>query len=127
MKLIFSEPVSIRTLTKFIAGGLKDRFNIIDSEKEALAEHPENKGNATARNTAKNYKIAITPGNSSISLPYQGIWYVLGGKALYLEGEPTAVLLQLPQNKSDSDINNFVGQGKIAQLKTIEHPIVTNN
>jgi len=106
------------------AGGMQDINNIPSSQLKAPAEYPLHKGNATKRNTAKNYQVKITPAPHSKTQAFNGTWYELGGIAIY-PPEPgymygKRVLLKLEQaNKNIFEPGDTV---EITVSTTVESP-----
>lgn len=96
--VVFSEPMLIDSQPNPLAGGMEDVNNVAGSELKAPAEYPRHHGHATARRSAQNYRIKITPGPYSHTQAFTGTWADLGGEALYHPGDSNKrmVLLKPP-------------------------------
>lgn len=100
--VVYNQPMLINAQPAPLAGGMEDINNVPGSEIEAPAEYPQHRGNATARKCAKNYRIKITPGPYSNTLPYDGDWSSLGGSAYYHPSDTSKrmVILRPPNKQS---------------------------
>lgn len=100
LRLSYSEPLWLSTRSRVVAGGMADFFNLPGAELQAPAEYPGNKGNATARNAAKNYRVLILRPTEVDFTVFSGTWYDLGGTVIYdpSDASHSRVLLQLPSD-----------------------------
>jgi len=89
LRIRFSEAMVFYTLSRVIAGGMRDRgVGVPESWREAPAGYPGHKGHATSRQAARNYTVQITPAGYSFP-SFEGSWYELGGNAFYDPADPS--------------------------------------
>jgi hypothetical protein len=79
---------------------MADFYNLPGAELQSPAEYPGNKGNATARNAAKNYRVLILRPTEVDFTVFSGTWHDLGGTVVYdpSDASHSRVLLQLPSD-----------------------------
>lgn len=122
IQIVYSEPLILYTQSRRVAGGMDDRSGVPGSETRAPASHPDAQGNATARNTAKNYQLTISPpGSDTISMS----WFTLGGTALYDGNDATRrTVLLLPPTQGAL---NAVAGGAPLNSETISATALLKN
>jgi hypothetical protein len=102
--LRYSKPIWLDARSRMIAGGMADFYNLPGAELQSPAEYPNNKGNATARNAAKNYRVLIIKPGSTDPALFSGTWFELGGSVVYDLTDPghSVVKLLLPTDYDKS-------------------------
>ncbi len=139
IQIVYSEPLILYTQARRVAGGLEDRTGVMGSENRAPASHPDAQGNATARNTAKNYQMVIAPpGGDSITMS----WYTLGGSAIYdgsdasrrtvlllppVQGALNAIAAGTPLNHDVISATALLKNGSTVTLPTLPIKLQTTN
>ena len=120
--VVYNQPMLLNEQPYPLAGGMSDVNNVPGSEFEAPAEYPFNHGNATAKKSAKNYQVKITPGPYSNTQPYQGTWADLGGEAYYHPSDTNKRIILL---KPPSKNSNFFAPGdrvEVTIANTVKNP-----